>query len=164
MISKNEGIQLESPEVLDKLIDISEGDLRRSINTLQTCSSFVKGQAGKKLTIEDINKVSGCVPDSVIADIYEKIKAQGRGNGGHGEIQSLVQDLILEGYDVQQLLQKLMSYYISKTTKEVPDLQKAQISEMVAESDFKMIQGGDEELNLLHTLTTINLIVNGNKH
>ena len=41
-ICTNEGVKLQSPEVLDKLIKVTEGDLRRSINTLQTCSSFGK--------------------------------------------------------------------------------------------------------------------------
>jgi len=45
LICDRENIKIESPKVLDALIDISEGDLRRSINTLQTCSSFVKGQS-----------------------------------------------------------------------------------------------------------------------
>jgi len=43
MICKKEDIKIESEKVLEALIAISEGDLRRSINTLQTCSSFVKG-------------------------------------------------------------------------------------------------------------------------
>ena len=34
MICKTEDIAIESPKVLDALIEISEGDLRRSINTL----------------------------------------------------------------------------------------------------------------------------------
>jgi hypothetical protein len=42
----------------------------------------------------------------------------------------------------------------------VNDIAKAKISEAVADSDFKMIQGGDEELNLLHTLSQISSIVN----
>ena len=45
-----------------------------------------------------------------------------------------------------------MQCFIDKPSNELNDLQKAKISEAVAESDFKMIQGGDEELNLLHTL------------
>jgi len=34
MICEKESINIESEAVLDLLIDISEGDLRRSINTL----------------------------------------------------------------------------------------------------------------------------------
>ena len=41
-ICQQENIKIESDNVLHNLIEISEGDLRRSINTLQTCSSFVK--------------------------------------------------------------------------------------------------------------------------
>lgn len=73
MICRNEGIEIESEQVLENLIDISEGDLRRSINTLQTCRSFVQsgGQSSKVLTCLDIEKISGVVPDGVIADIYK---------------------------------------------------------------------------------------------
>lgn len=48
-----------------------------------------------------------------------------------------------------------MQHFIDKPTGQVNDIQKAKIAEAVAESDFKMIQGGDEELNLLHTLSQI---------
>jgi replication factor C subunit 2/4 len=34
LICKNENIQIESEQVLSTLIEVSEGDLRRSINTL----------------------------------------------------------------------------------------------------------------------------------
>ena len=89
----------------------------------------------------------------MIADIYAKIEKA----HGYSEIQDLAQNLILEGYDTQQLICRLMLFYASSKT--VKDLHKARIAEMVAESDFKMIQGGDEELNLLHTLSSINRIL-----
>ena len=54
---------LADDRVLDKLIEVTEGDLRRSINTLQTCSSFSKEKA---LSCDDIEQVSGAVPHSVI--------------------------------------------------------------------------------------------------
>ena len=62
LISEKENIDIESDAVLEALIEISEGDLRRSINTLQTCSSFIKNEGDKLLTLEDIQKVSGVVP------------------------------------------------------------------------------------------------------
>jgi DNA polymerase III delta prime subunit len=75
---------LESDSVLDLLIQISEGDLRRSINTLQTCSSFVKTAEGikSKLKREDIEKISGLVPPQVIELIFNTI----RKTNGYGEI------------------------------------------------------------------------------
>jgi DNA polymerase III delta prime subunit len=64
MICRNEDIKVESDKVLSELIKIADGDLRRSINTLQTCRSFA---AGRTLRLEDIEKISGVVPDKVIA-------------------------------------------------------------------------------------------------
>lgn len=39
-ICETENVPLKDEEVLTKLIAVTEGDLRRSINTLQTCASF----------------------------------------------------------------------------------------------------------------------------
>ena len=155
MICKNEGINIDSDNVLDTLIQVSEGDLRRSINTLQTCSSFIKG-SDKSLSVNDIEKISGIVPKDVIEDIYNKIKQ----SKGYSDIQDLAQNLILDGYDVQQLITRVLVYYIEQDKKRVPDVHKARIAEIIAESDFKMIQGGDEELNLLHTLSSISMVCN----
>lgn len=105
MICKNENIQLESEEVLDELIKIADGDLRRSINTLQTCRSFA---LGKKLSLSDIEKISGVVPDKVISQIYDKV----RGSSGYSDIQELSQSLILDGYDVQQLIARILAFFI----------------------------------------------------
>jgi len=96
MICEKENIKVESQAVLDQLIEISEGDLRRSINTLQTCSSFIKG-TNQTLKLSDIEKISGIVPDGVIESIFEKIDRA----SGYSEIQQLSQDLILDGYDTQ---------------------------------------------------------------
>lgn len=41
-ICQAESIALKGEGVLEKLIRVTEGDLRRSINTLQTCASFAK--------------------------------------------------------------------------------------------------------------------------
>jgi len=100
---------------------------------------------------EDIETISGIVPHSVIELIYKKIKA----TCNYNEIQALAENLIFEGYDVQQLLGKVMQFFIDKPATQVSDVQKAQLSEIIAETDFKMIQGGNEELNLLYSLSSV---------
>jgi hypothetical protein len=41
----------------------------------------------------------------------------------------------------------------------LPDLKKAKIGEIIAETDVKIIQGGDEELNLMHTLVSVGQVM-----
>jgi len=93
-ICSNEGVKLESQEVLDKLIQVTEGDMRRSINTLQTCSSFGKDKA---LSMDDIEQVSGIVPHSLVTDIEKVISS----SSSYSDIQQMAEDIILEGYDCQ---------------------------------------------------------------
>ena len=48
--------------MLRGLVNITQGDLRRSINMLQTASAFKY----KQMTLRDIEAISGIVPDEVI--------------------------------------------------------------------------------------------------
>ena len=58
LICEKENVQVDNDQVFEALISITEGDLRRSINTLQTASSF----KSKNLTKNDIMAISGVVP------------------------------------------------------------------------------------------------------
>ena len=73
----------------------------------------------------------------------------------YSEIQKMAEDLMFEGYDCMQLLGKILDFYVAQPTKNVSDLKKAQISELIAQADFTLIQGGNEELNMLNTLSGI---------
>jgi DNA polymerase III delta prime subunit len=65
MICDRENVRVADDRVFEALVDISAGDLRRSINTLQTASSFRLHQ----LTTRDIESISGVIPDEVIKRI-----------------------------------------------------------------------------------------------
>jgi replication factor C subunit 2/4 len=62
---EREGVEVANEDVLKSLVDISQGDLRRSINMLQTASSF----KAKNLTAKDIESISGMITDDVIKRI-----------------------------------------------------------------------------------------------
>lgn len=84
---------MQSESVIDKLIHLTEGDLRRSINMLQTCASFTKVNG---LSEADIESVSGSVPNKAILMITTVIGTRG---ATYADIQRVAEDLILEGYD-----------------------------------------------------------------
>lgn len=50
----------------------------------------------------------------------------------------------------------MLDFYIATPQ---PDLRKSKISEVIAETDIKLLQGGDEELNLLYALSNIGKIL-----
>lgn len=90
-------MKIESESVVDRLIELTEGDLRRSINTLQTCSSFGKD---RPLTCPDIESISGVVPEQVIAGVVSQLTDTSKVIT-YSDIQNMVEELILEGYDCQ---------------------------------------------------------------
>ena len=92
-ICQAEEVNLQSEAVIDKLIHLTEGDLRRSINMLQTCASFTK-EAG--LGEGDIDCISGQVPKRAILMITTVIGTRG---ATYADIQRVAEDLIFEGYD-----------------------------------------------------------------
>ena len=120
-ICTQEGIRIESEAVLETLINVSDGDLRRSINLLQTCASFIKVDGGDGvLTVSTIQQVSGVVPqtfiDSLVMRLFEKSK-------GYSHIQDIAEEITLEGYDTQQLLTDLLEAFIAiEDTKMISDL------------------------------------------
>ena len=89
---------MKSEQVINKLISLTEGDLRMSINTLQTCASFSKENG---LSEEDVESVSGIVPRKAILMITTVVGTRG---ATYSDIQRVAEDLIFEGYDCQQLL------------------------------------------------------------
>ena len=104
MICQNEKVQVASEEVFAALVEISAGDLRRSINTLQTASAY----KAKNLTVKDVQSISGIVPEDVIRKIDKVMQT----TEGFGEVQQLAADLILEGFDVQQLLYQVLDFIL----------------------------------------------------
>ena len=95
---------------------------------LQTAGSFKK----KALCIKDIDDISGVVPHYEITKIEKTLISK----GDFKDIQELCQELILEGYDVQQLLIQLLEHIAES---KLPCLVKAKVSEIIADTDVKVI-------------------------
>jgi hypothetical protein len=73
------------------------------------------------------------IPDDVIKRIDKVLSTS---QDGLGDVQLLAQELILDGYDVQQLLNQLLDFYIASAH---PDLRKSKVSEIMAETDIKLL-------------------------
>jgi len=144
-ISEKEGIVLEDSG-LDAIIYVSEGDLRKAINVLQTAAT-----------------VSNRIDDEVVYKVSSKARPE--------EIRKMM-DLALSGkfMESRELLYDLMVDWgmsgediLTQMFREVPNLdiderQKVSLVESIGEYDFRIVEGANERIQLSALLAKMGLI------
>jgi len=128
-----------SPEALEAVMSISEGDLRRAITTLQSCARLAGETELQKDTVEE---VTGVVP----AEWLQKAWAV-CGGGSVAQVAALTDDMAAQGFSGAQLLLQLHDTVLEDAS--LSDAQRAIVMERIAEVDHKLLQGADEQLQLL---------------
>ena len=143
LISRNEELNID-PAIMEYLVDVCEGDLRRSINLFQSIS-----QLGDKLIKKEIvDDVCGIIPKSVVSQIFDKACSQ--------KVESIIQEAKLflsEGYDVMQFLIQLSEHIVS--LKNITPMDKAKISKFIMECNRNLLENGTPFVNLTNLLVKI---------
>ena len=144
-VLKQENLEITSGG-LNALIDVSQGDCRRAINYLQSC-----GTISNKIDQDLVFRVAGEVPPNKIKEILQSALK--------GELQQsikLLNDLIREyGLSGQNI--------IKSTHREIYDLNvpediKIELIKILAEYEYRLSQGGTEEIQLQSLLAKIVLL------
>ncbi|CAG9333078.1 unnamed protein product [Blepharisma stoltei] len=130
------------------LIQVSEGDLRKSITALQSTSKL----HGDWISDQMVLDVAAVIPADVINQIYQSLQ------GTFEEVQQLSADLILEGFQPDSIIFQLFDFLLSR--QEISDIKKAKIVEVLAEVDYGLVAGGNESLLILKALSSIQEILN----
>jgi len=146
-VAKQENITL-APGGLNAIIEVSRGDCRRAINYLQSC-----GTISKKIDQEIVFRVAGEVPPDKIKEILN--------TAIEGQLQlsiKLLDDLIKEyGLSGQNIIKNLHREIYDYGIKESL---KIELSKLLAEFEFRLSQGGTEEIQLQALLAKIVLLQN----
>jgi replication factor C subunit 3/5 len=104
-------------KTIGSIINISNGDMRYSINLLQSISITV----GKKIVNDDVHKISGTCMPSVIADIFGLLKNSQKKTTNLGKIVGNICDIIIEhNVTIFSLLDELKNIILNSnfTTKQ----------------------------------------------
>lgn len=134
------------PNGLNALVDISRGDCRRAINYLQSC-----GTISKKIDQEIVFRVAGEVPPDKIKEIL-KTAINGQLQLSIKLLNDLIKDYGLSGRNIiRNIHRELYNLDISE------DL-KIEISKLLAEFEYRLSQGGTEEIQLQALLAKIVLL------
>ena len=115
-ICEKENLEI-STDILKYLINIAEGDLRRSINLLQTISTFDKGLINQKL----INDICGIIPERFISELFETARFQ-----KPEVIVKHSDDFLANGYDLKQFNIQFTEFIAANKT--LTDEEKSKIN------------------------------------
>ncbi len=142
-ISEQEKLTVNE-NVMKNLIEISEGDLRRSINLLQSIS-----QLGSDLmTTEVINDVCGSIPSDVVENLFQTSMS-----ANTETIFKIADDFFFNGYDLRQLLVQLNDYIINNT--KLMDIEKVSICEIILNCETSLLEGTSPNIKLYNLLSEI---------
>jgi len=141
-ISKQEELAI-SPDGLNALVDVSRGDCRRAINYLQSCGSI-----SKKIDQELVFRVAGEVPSDRIKEILQTA-IEGQLQFSIKLLHDVNSEYGLSGINIIKNLHR--EIYNLK----VPEDIKIELSKLLAESEYRLSQGGTEEIQLQALLANI---------
>jgi replication factor C subunit 2/4 len=128
-----------SDEGISALIEVSEGDLRRAITALQ---SVARLHSGREIKEEHVYDITGAVPQSWLRGLIEACAS-----GSYDKLSAYVDDLMAEGYAAAQILLQIHDCIVEEDN--LSDLQKAAVCEKIAVCDHRLLEGGDEYLQIM---------------
>ncbi|KAK6465950.1 replication factor C, subunit RFC4 [Scheffersomyces coipomensis] len=168
-VADQEHIQLNKDEdVLQEVLKISNGDLRKAITILQSATKLSNslleivdvdmdsGESesvkGGEITIGSIQEIAGVIPEEIISKLSEIIKSKNT-----KLIISQINELILNGRSGQQVIDQLHDQFILDDTLNAHE--KNQISKILFEIDKRLNNGTDEHIQLLNVCLQISKVV-----
>jgi replication factor C subunit 2/4 len=145
-INIKENIKLDL-SLVEKISNISRGDLRKAINLLQNFNNLYDTKTNEKLLYE----FSGFIPEEKLNQLFEYIFNKDMQN-----MDLLVNELYINGYSiVNQII--LFHDFIIKSN--LSDDQKSKIINKISEVDIHLINGCDEYIQFIRLVYFIISIV-----
>lgn len=158
-VAEKENCQLEDG-VLEQILNISGGDLRKAITYLQSATRLQlsydmmdddiemvdengNSSSNSKITVDSILEVGGVVNEKVITHLLNTIDSK-----DHRAIVNETKRIVLQGYGAQQLLDQIHDCYILDDARDSQT--KTKISQLLFKTDLKLSNGTDEHIQLLN--------------
>jgi len=136
--------------VLNAILEVSGGDLRRAVMAIQSAAAIAprNGPGGAPAISSDEVYEASYRPDPKwVARLATAVKG-----GMFDEVERAVSDVTAEGYPVDVLLRALTEEFIGDDS--LADVHKAAICMRIAECDKALVDGADEYLQLLDVCCT----------
>ena len=136
VVANNEGIKIEN-QAADAIAKVSLGDLRKAITSLQVAASL-----DSNVTRDLVYETTATAPPEQLHRFFLSCKEDGF-QPARRRLKDILNNFGLAGTDfVNQLHRELSAVSF------LDEVQKLAITEVMAEADFRMVEGGGESLQL----------------
>lgn len=129
--------------VMEKILDVSQGDLRRAIMLLQSSSKLVKHLDPPKITALVVDELAGTIPTDLLETLAGKITTTKL-----DDIQAYVHELIKSGWSGAAVVSQLHDFYINSDHYSTSF--KNEVSWLIFDADSKLTNGSNEHIQLLN--------------
>jgi len=144
-IGEKEGLIIDD-EGLDAIIYVSEGDLRKAINVLQTAAAV-----SKYITDEVIYKISSKArPDEIISMM--KLALNNKFTEAREVLYNLMIDWGMSGEDI------LLQMFREIPNLDIGERKKVDLVEAIGECDFRIVEGANERIQLSALLAKLGVL------
>ncbi|MCG7844835.1 MAG: replication factor C small subunit [Methanomassiliicoccales archaeon] len=144
-IAKREGVVIDD-EALDAIVHVGEGDMRKSINSLQVAATI-----GKDVTIEVVYQATGNArPDEVVDMVNTALS--GDFSGARSKLDEMMITYGLSGQDIIKQIHR--SFY----DLDMPDREKIRLIDRTGEIEFRIVEGSNERIQLESLLAYLALM------
>ncbi len=146
-IAKIEGVEI-SDDGLEAIWDISQGDMRKAINTLQAAAAI-----SKKITAEIVYKTVGYIEPREVLELVETLLHSGFIKA-RDKLRQIMYEYGVSGKDILRIFQR----ELMKGTIDTTDEAKIELMELASDIDYRLTEGCDEEIQMLAFLSKLQLI------
>lgn len=134
-VAKQEKIEVDQ-DGLEALLYVGQGDMRRVVNTLQVASA-----GGKAVSAESVYTTTATARPEDVKEMLE-IALSGNFPKARDKLDELLLNYGLSGEDIVRQIHR------SVFDLTVPDKVKVEMVERVGEADFRLVEGGNERIQI----------------
>ncbi|WP_069807422.1 replication factor C small subunit [Vulcanisaeta thermophila] len=146
-IAGREGVKITN-EALEAIWDVSQGDMRKAINTLQAAAA-----TSREITPEVVYKTVGYIEPRELVELVNTALS-----GDFIKAREKLRSIMYEsGASGTEILRAIQRNILSGGIK-VPEEAKVEIAELAADIDFRLTEGSDEEIQLSAFLARLMMI------
>ncbi|EPS44658.1 hypothetical protein H072_1362 [Dactylellina haptotyla CBS 200.50] len=162
-IAQSENVKYQEG-VIDALIKVADGDLRKAITFLQSAAKLhvaVKGKGsgegddmevdgggkGGEITVRSIEEIAGVIPEKTIDSLMQSMEPRPHGQAVYTPVAAVVQEIVADGWSAAQVLLQL--YHRLVFSDMLNGDQKNKIVGIFSEIDKRLVDGADEHLVIL---------------